>query len=302
LTWTTLNHQIMLNPSRATCAFVSHVGVRAHAHRRAKGTLAGALDEIINFRSSYRAVDPARPIPDGDLREILRATQRAPSSFNLQPYKCVIVRDTRVKKQLAYAMMGGNTKRVLEAPMTAVFLADCEPLENASTIGRLEVQAGMPEPRVRAMLASAALMLGKQTGVVGHVAHAAKSVLSSVASHLTQMPPSDSVEAWSHKHVGLAAQQFMNACSAHGINTWPMEGFDPRRVRAAVGTPERYGVPLVVACGYPKEEDDGKQGEHRTARVSPRLPMEDVFCHDSFDHPILFRSEEHVDGDDDNSA
>lgn len=37
------------------------------------------------------------------------------------------------------------------------------------------------------------------------------------------------VEAWSFKNTALAAQIYMLACSAHGLATCPMEGFDGRR-------------------------------------------------------------------------
>lgn len=51
-------------------------------------------------------------------------SQRAPSSFNAQPYRCIIVDDAAVKSQLADAMLGRNTVAVATAPVTVVFLAD----------------------------------------------------------------------------------------------------------------------------------------------------------------------------------
>ena len=54
----------------------------------------------------------------------LKPKQRAPSSFNAQPYRCIIVDDADVKAQLADAMLGRNAMAVTSAPVTAVFLAD----------------------------------------------------------------------------------------------------------------------------------------------------------------------------------
>lgn len=38
-----------------------------------------------------------------------------------------------------------------------------------------------------------------------------------------------SAEAWSFKNTALAAQTYILACTAHGLATGPMEGFDARR-------------------------------------------------------------------------
>lgn len=38
-----------------------------------------------------------------------------------------------------------------------------------------------------------------------------------------------SVEAWSFKNTALAVQTYMLACTAYGMTTAPMEGFDARR-------------------------------------------------------------------------
>jgi nitroreductase len=43
---------------------------------------------------------------------------------------------------------------------------------------------------------------------------------------------------------------YMLAAAAHGLDTAPMEGFDADAVHKALGLPERYSVPLIVATGY----------------------------------------------------
>ncbi|CAN0509348.1 unnamed protein product, partial [Laminaria digitata] len=48
----------------------------------------------------------------------------APSSFNLQPWSVVLVRDPLTRERLATAMLGPNGKKVMAAPVTAVFCAD----------------------------------------------------------------------------------------------------------------------------------------------------------------------------------
>lgn len=38
-----------------------------------------------------------------------------------------------------------------------------------------------------------------------------------------------SAEAWSFKNTALAVQTYILSCTAHGLDTAPMEGFDARR-------------------------------------------------------------------------
>lgn len=86
-----------------------------------------AFKRIVLARKATRAFDPTRQIPPSTLHQVLRLTLRAPSSFNLMPFKCIVVRDAVVRKKLAYCMTSGNIKRVLDAPITAVFAADLHP-------------------------------------------------------------------------------------------------------------------------------------------------------------------------------
>ena len=66
------------------------------------------------------------PIPEDVLRALIAVTQRAPSSFNTQPYRIVLVRDPKQREALAACMSGKNAPACLEAPVVAVFCADTE--------------------------------------------------------------------------------------------------------------------------------------------------------------------------------
>jgi nitroreductase len=63
---------------------------------------------------------------------------------------------------------------------------------------------------------------------------------------------------------------FVAACAAEGYATCVMEGYDPRRVREALGVPDRFGVPMMVAVGV---EGDG---EEERGRRTPRLGVEET--------------------------
>ena len=68
----------------------------------------------------------------------------------------------------------------------------------------------------------------------------------------------------------------MLAAESHGLRTSPMEGYDSRRLSAALGLDDsRYTVPIVVPTGYAAD------GEPDSS-PAPRFPVESVFFENSF--------------------
>lgn len=86
-------------------------------------TLAEAAHILCHQRYTEKRFSP-KAIPDRVLRQILELAQLCPSSFNLQPYKVIVVRNSTMKEAIATSMSPGNEKTVLTAPVTLVFAAD----------------------------------------------------------------------------------------------------------------------------------------------------------------------------------
>ena len=80
------------------------------------------------------------------------------------------------------------------------------------------------------------------------------------------MPDVPAVEkkVWLVKQVMLAAMNFMLAAKAAGLDTVPMEGFDPSRVGRILNLPRTHVIPVVIPVGYAPDEK----------RVKTRLPLE----------------------------
>ncbi len=64
------------------------------------------------------------PLPEAVLRKVIELTQLAPSSFNLQPYKLIIVRSELQKMTLSDSMLGNNREKVKMAPATIIFASE----------------------------------------------------------------------------------------------------------------------------------------------------------------------------------
>jgi len=213
---------------------------------------------------------------------VLELMQCAPSSFNLQPYKVVVVQSAAQRESLSGAMLGaGNIRRVVEAPLTLVFAADRDPSQLTRRLMQLELDCGTDPSYVSALPSQVGFLLSRQ----GLLSTAFRALASHLSSPITPSPKiSPTLDGWACKNAALAAGTFMLAAQANGLATAPMEGFDERRVGFLLGIPaERFAIPLVVSAGYPLEEEQGA-GAGRAAR---RFPLSEVACLDSFDVPFL---------------
>ncbi len=176
--------------------------------------------QIVAERRSTPAFDPA-PVPDEDLRAILETALRAPSSYNLQPWRFIVVRDGERKRKLRAACY--NQAKVEEAPVVIVACGDADgwrsgDLEETLRLGR---EGGMSE----SFLAQ---------------------IRTAVPEYLREHP---NFAAWLNRQVAMAFATMMWAAESLGYNTAPMEGFDPQRLSAALKLPMHYVPVALLAIG-----------------------------------------------------
>ncbi|EGZ13464.1 hypothetical protein PHYSODRAFT_303035 [Phytophthora sojae] len=209
------------------------------------------------------------PVPDETLREILKLTQvrdpvydvpplqattdlihRAPTGFNTQSYVAIVVRSEEDREKLAGGMIEANVGKVKSAPVSVVFAADTEPSKNVARMQQLNRDNGAPEPFVSKIPALVELFSGEHD-------------------------PNVSTEAWAYKQTTFAAATFLYAAQVHGLATCPMEGLDQAKVKQALGIPDRYSIPVVVALGHVNPEA-------KPAKPSVRFPPSEIFFDGKF--------------------
>src|SRR5512146_31654 len=81
------------------------------------------LSEVIEQRRATPHFE-STPVHEEDLKKILRAGLEAPSGYNLQPWRFVVVRSPEQRKRLRAAAM--NQAKVEEAPVVIVACGDLE--------------------------------------------------------------------------------------------------------------------------------------------------------------------------------
>jgi nitroreductase len=79
---------------------------------------------------------------------------------------------------------------------------------------------------------------------------------------------------------GLAIGQLVLRATELGLVAHPIAGYDPAKIRAAVGIPEEYVIITTVICGYPGGDDSllsEKQKATEKARPERKPVGENIF-------------------------
>ena len=78
-----------------------------------------SFDEVLTTRRSVRSYDPSKKISEAEVRELLTATQEAPSWANQKPTKYYVAMSNE-KVAAVQDMVGGNKERIKDAPVLIV--------------------------------------------------------------------------------------------------------------------------------------------------------------------------------------
>jgi nitroreductase len=186
-----------------------------------------SLAQAIHDRRATPSFDGA-PIPPADLRQILDAGLHAPSGYNLQPWRFIVVQHPEQRKRLRAASY--NQAKVEEASAVIVACGDRDgwrkDLDEMLRLGRAN---GMPE---------------------SYAAQAAESVPGYLSSFTDSQ-----MQAWLNKQVMLAFTSMMLMAEVLGYDTAPMEGFEQNKVCETLRLPLSYWVVALLAIGHLKGPD-----------------------------------------------
>jgi nitroreductase len=175
------------------------------------------------------------PVPENDLKKILEAGLSAPSAYNLQPWRFVVVRDAGQRARLRKAAM--NQPKVEEAPVVIVACADLEGWRSGDLdeIIRLAQHHGYGD-EVR------------YAGMRKNIAN-----FFSAPGNAGGLAPDFAV--WANRQTMIAFTTMMWIAEVLGYDTAPMEGFYEDQVKATLGIPAHVRVVALLAIGHRKGED-----------------------------------------------
>lgn len=187
-------------------------------------------NEVINKRRSINFFDPERDVDDALLNKVIESAALTPSSFNLQPWNLIVLRDRGAKEKLK--ALAWDQPKVVEAPVVLIVLAD----RNGWQEGHPIVEKNWEE-----MVKSGSMNPEQRDWFLG----AAKSLYNW---------SSEANLAFAAKNTGFFAMSLMYGATANGLESHPMDGFDHEGVRKGFNIPDNFWIPLLLAVGFAKPD------------------------------------------------
>ena len=187
------------------------------------------FSQAIAERRATQSFD-GTPVPHEHLKQVLQAGLEAPSGYNLQPWRFVVVRDPEQRKRLRAAAM--NQPKVEEAPVVIVACGDPQGWENGDLEEMLKLAEHLNDETRALIRKNVNNFLGGQPGDAAGVA--------------------PDFGLWANRHAMIALTTMMWMAEVLGYDTAPMEGFSEQAVRQTLGIPERVRVIALLAIGRRK--------------------------------------------------
>lgn len=182
--------------------------------------------DIAEKRRAINFFDPEKELSQETLTHIVEMAAKAPSGFNIQPWRIMALRAQEEKLKLQ--KVAWNQPKVSEAPVTLIVLADTvafkEGNENFETFWEKSVATGSMQSEQRDWLVNAADSLYGNSR--------------------------DASLAFGVKNAAFFAMSLMYAATSLGVESHPMDGFDQQGVKEAFKIPDNYWVTVLISLGY----------------------------------------------------
>ena len=191
-------------------------------------------------RYATKTFDPNKEITDADLEMLIQSLILSPSSFGLQPWHFVVVSNSKIKQKLQ--IVSWNQAQVGDCSHLFVLCArtNLDQNDGDKLIQLTADNAGIPVES-----------LGQYAGMISGFLD------SKTAEELTN---------WSQKQVYIALGFLMSMAASLGLDSCPMEGFDPNAYNEILDlSSQGLTATLVLPIGY---RGDDKYANAKKTRYS----------------------------------
>jgi nitroreductase len=200
----------------------------------------------LNWRYATKQFDPKRKISDRDWAALEEALVLTPSSFGLQPWAFIVVKDPAVRAKLQPVSWGQS--QIVDASHLVVFAFK-------SNLGEGDLDAHIK--RTAEVRGVAVEGLAGFRGMLG----------GSLMKGMDEAGRS----AWAKNQVYIALGNLLTAAAVLGIDACPMEGIDRAQYDAILGLPQKgLASAMVATLGY------RSAGDKYAVAPKVRFPKEEV--------------------------
>ncbi|QYA25550.1 NAD(P)H-dependent oxidoreductase [Gramella sp. MT6] len=187
-------------------------------------------NEDLNWRYATKKFNSEKEISETDLNTLLESIQLTASSYGLQPYEVIVVKDQKTREQLK--AVAWNQNQVTDASCVLVF-ANLKSVSEAyvnTYLDNIAETRNMSRDDLKGM--------------------------EDMIKNTTLQLPADKQNTWAAKQAYIALGNLLSAAANLKIDTCPMEGFDAEKFDEILGLADKNLTTAVIApIGYRSEED-----------------------------------------------
>ena len=191
--------------------------------------------KAMNFRHACKAFDDTKKISDEDIKFILEAGRKSPSSFGMEGWKFLVITNEELKAKLRPVCWD------------QVQVTSCSHLVIALTnIDSVKPESGLPKKRFqRREMPQEKLDF----------------YLELYANHLAkELSTDENVHHWTSKQAYIASGNMMTAAAYIGIDSCPIEGFEKEKVEEVLGLDTtKNQLAMVLPFGYRINDQSSQQ-------------------------------------------
>jgi nitroreductase len=185
--------------------------------------------DAIYARRSVKHFDPNHQMSEEEERKLLEATIQSPTSFNIQHWRFIVIRDPALRETIRKEY-GNDQAQMTDASLLVLFCAD--------------VKAWQKDP---------------QRYWVNAPKEIAELLVNWIAPFHEGRAALQRDEA--QRSIGIAMQTMMLAAQDMGYQSCPMIGFDIDKVAELIHLPEDHVIGPMVAIGKGTKEPWPKPGQ-----------------------------------------
>ena len=179
------------------------------------------FETIVEKRYATKTFE-GRNIPEEKVGKLLEMIRYSASSFNIQPWKILVIIDKDTKKKLAPVSL--NQPQIESCSHLLVFCANKDVLSCINRLEKLMIKNG-----------------AKSDGIKGYV-----DMMKNFEKGLTD----EQKLSWAQRQAYIALGNALNGAKSLGFDSCPMEGFNPDEYSKILKLPQNIVPTALCPIGY----------------------------------------------------
>jgi nitroreductase len=212
------------------------------------------VKEFYNLVHARRSVRVFLDTPNEDsvIEKCLELALLAPNSSNLQPWEFYWIKDRNKLEKLRNYCLGQSAARTAPTLIVAVAKTNTWDRNRKKMLELFDQQDPKPPKGAYTYYKKVAPMayylgLFNWFGFLKKVLSFFQRIMGKVVPHA---PTSYcDMRVWAHKTCALACENLMLALRAHGLDSCPMEGLDPHKIKKLLKLDSRSEITMVIGAG-----------------------------------------------------